>query len=105
MDDCLNSLLCIGWILMTLLIEKLKLVVMGEIGSRHLSFTNCRASVFLAAPFGTLLGFRLSAVLSSRHAALSHPFSFSDSSRDHVASQSTAPRFSPAKQSCRQERV
>ena len=41
LDDCLHSLLCVGGILLTLLLtEKLKLVVMSEIGSRHLSFGN-----------------------------------------------------------------
>lgn len=38
LDDLLHSLLCVGGILVTLLIEKLELIVMGEIGSCHLSF-------------------------------------------------------------------
>ena len=39
LDDRLYSLLCVGGILLTLLlIEKLELIVMREIGSRHLSF-------------------------------------------------------------------
>jgi hypothetical protein len=46
LDDCLNSLLCVGGILVTLLIEKLKLIVMGEIGSCHLSFASVARRCF-----------------------------------------------------------
>ena len=46
LDDCLNSLLCEGGIRMTLLIEKLELVVMSEIWSRHLSFATVARRCF-----------------------------------------------------------
>ena len=46
LDDGLNSLLCVGGILMALLIEKLKLVVMGEIWSGHLSFATVARRCF-----------------------------------------------------------
>ena len=47
LDDSMNSLLRVGGILMTLLVEKLKLVVMGEIWSgRHLSFATVARRCF-----------------------------------------------------------
>jgi len=50
-EDCLNSFLCVGWVLLTLLlIEKLMLVMMmSKIGSRHLSFASV-ASVRYCQP-------------------------------------------------------
>jgi hypothetical protein len=114
LEDCLNSLLCVGGILLALLIEKLKLVVMGEIWSRHLSFATIARRCFLPrlsrGPFRfscvcTLLGRQSSHPLRVP-LFFSHPFSDSEVSRDMRVTHSTR-LSSPVHsiRSCLQEQV
>jgi hypothetical protein len=89
-EDRLNSFLCVGWVLLTLLllmIEKLKLVMMSKIGSRHLSFASVARRCFQSRLSRDCFATRCVSALprpgrQPQPLPLSHSFSISDNSRE-----------------------